>query len=61
MNKLKLANKAYKLYEQDISKIIQIIGSDFDDAFELKQKLLENFNKFKNITYLSRYIIGKLL
>jgi len=49
------------IYERDVEKIIKIIGDDFDDAFELKQRLLDNYNKFKDISYVSRYVIQNII
>ncbi len=49
------------IYERDIDKIIKIIGDDFDDAFELKQRLSDKIGKFKDISYLSMYVIKNLL
>ena len=33
---------------------------DFDDAFELKQRLSDNISKLKDISYVSKYIIHDL-
>lgn len=49
------------IYERDIDKIIKVIGDDFDDAFELKQRLSDNLSKIKNISYISKYIINDLI
>lgn len=49
------------IYERDINNIIKVIGDDFDDAFELKQRLSSNFTKFKDISYLSKYVIRNLI
>ncbi len=48
------------IYERDVEKIIQVIGADFDDTIELKNRLLENWNKLGSISYISRYVIGNL-
>lgn len=48
------------IYERDVEKIIRIIGDDFDDAFELKQRLSDNISKLKDISYVSKYIIHDL-
>lgn len=48
------------IYERDVEKIIQVIGSDFDDTTELKNRLLENWNKLGSISYISRYVIRNL-
>lgn len=49
------------IYEKDVNKIIKIIGDDFDDAFELKFRLKNNIKKLKNISYISLYVIKKLI
>lgn len=48
------------IYERDIDKIIKVIGDDFEDAVELKDRLVDNSQKFKGITYLSQYVIKGL-
>lgn len=48
------------IYERDVEKIIQVIGSDFDDTTELKNRLLENWNKLSSISYISKYVIRNL-
>lgn len=48
------------IYERDVEKIIQVIGDDFDDTIELKNRLLENWNKLGSISYISRYVIRNL-
>ncbi len=52
------------IYEYDIPKIMQIIGNNFEDAFELKNVLSKNIVSIQhnsNITFLSKYIIEQLL
>lgn len=52
------------IYEYDIPKIMQIIGNNFGDAFELKNVLSKNIASIQhssNITFLSKYIIEQLL
>lgn len=49
------------IYERDVDKIIRVIGDDFDDAFELKQRLSDNISKLKDISYVSKYIIYGLI
>ena len=48
------------IYERDIDKILKIIGNKFEDSFELKELLLKNTNKLRNLSYISNYIIMKL-
>lgn len=45
------------IYERDVDKIIKVIGDDFDDTVELKSRLSANFNKLKNISSVSKYVI----
>lgn len=47
------------IYERDIDDIINIIGDDFDDIFEMKKRLIEH-SRSLNIGYISRYIIKNL-
>lgn len=49
------------IYERDVDKIIKIIGHDFDDTVDLKYRLSSNFNKLKNISFVSKYVILKLI
>lgn len=49
------------IYERDVDKIIKIIGDSFEDAFELKQLLINNMNKLNKISYISKYIISNLM
>lgn len=61
---LNLKNKKMLLdlgiYERDIEKIIKIIGDDFDDALDLKNRLLTSYDKLKNISFISKYVIRSL-
>lgn len=52
------------VFDKDVNNIIRIIGDDFEDAFELKQRLNNNFNRIDksgNISYLSKYIISQII
>lgn len=49
------------VYERDIERILRIIGDDFGDAFELKQRLFENFSRLGRISFISRYVILNIL
>ncbi len=49
------------IYERDIEAVIKIIGEDFDDANELKDRLKTNRKKFKKLSYISKFIIENLL
>lgn len=49
------------IYERDIDKVIKVIGDDFEDAFELKFRLRKNLNRLNNISYISLYVIKKII
>ncbi|MFT9497734.1 hypothetical protein, partial [Anaerosolibacter sp.] len=49
------------IYERDIEKVIKVIGDDFDDAVELKQRLTDNFNKIKDVSYVTMYVIKNII
>lgn len=48
------------VYERDIDRIIRIIGDDFDDASELKRRLINNIDAMSGISFVSKYIIRAL-
>lgn len=49
------------IYERDIDYIIKIIGNDFEDAFEMKKRILQKVNiLMPKISYISQYIINTL-
>lgn len=49
------------IYERDVDTIISIIGSDFDDAFDMKRRLVDNFSRLiPIISYISTFIIRNL-
>ena len=48
------------IYERDVEKIIKVIGEDFDDTTELKNRLINNFDKLGAISYISSYVIQNL-
>lgn len=48
------------IYERDIETIVKIIGENYEDAFEMKQLLKDNLGRFKNISFISKYIIESL-
>ena len=47
--------------ERDVEKIIQIIGDDFDDIFELKIRLKNKLSQLSRISFISKYIIQELI
>lgn len=49
------------IYENDINKIINVIGEDFEDIQELRRLLKQNIKKFNNISYISKYVIKNLI
>lgn len=48
------------IYERDVEKIIKIIGDDFDDTTELKNRLINSLDRLRNISYISKYVIQNL-
>ncbi len=49
------------IYERDVDTIISIIGNDYEDAFEMKKRLLDNYGRIiGNISYISSFIIRTL-
>jgi len=48
------------IYERDVDSIIRVIGEDFDDVFELKNRLRANCEKFKSVSFISKYVIQNL-
>lgn len=59
-SKSKKMLKDLGIYEKDINLIIKIIGENFNDTFELKNLLIKNKDRFKKLSYLSKYIIDSL-
>jgi replicative superfamily II helicase len=49
------------IYEKDIDQIVNIIGENFQDAFELKQLLINNKEKLNNISIISKFVIKSLI
>ena len=49
------------IYEQDVEHIIEVIGDDYDDVFELKKRLQHSYDKLHKISYLSRYVINSFV
>ena len=41
------------IYERDIETIVKIIGDDYEDAFELKQRLQSAWDKLQDISFIS--------
>lgn len=48
------------IYERDIDKIIKVIGDDFEDVNELKNRLIQNIDKLDGISFISKYVIKEL-
>ena len=49
------------IYERDVDIIISIIGNDFDDAFELKKRLISKTTLLAGkVSYISNFIIKNL-
>lgn len=49
------------IYERDVENIIKIIGSNFEDELELKNRLIDNLNKLDNVSFISKYVINNLI
>ncbi len=49
------------VYDRDIKKILDIIGDDFEDAVELRQRLIKNRNRFNKISFISKYAIDRII
>lgn len=49
------------VYERDVETISKIIGSDFEDVFQLKDILMKNINKIKNVSFISQYILRQII
>ncbi len=49
------------IYERDVEKIIEVIGNEYEDINELKNKLIYNIEKLENISFISKYIIKNLI
>ena len=49
------------IYDGDIDYIIGIIGDDFSTINELQDKLRLHYEKIKNISIISRYVINNLI
>lgn len=48
------------IYENDIEKIISVIGDDFDDTNDLKERLKINKTRFNGLSFISDYVINNL-
>lgn len=51
----------FGIYERDVNEIIKIIGSDFVDVNDMKNRLNKNKDKFIKISYISKYIIDNYI
>ena len=49
------------IYERDVDTIVKIIGDDYNDTFELKERLQANWDKLQRISYISKYVIQSIL
>lgn len=49
------------IYERDIEKVIKIIGNDFEDEIELKNKLIDNIERLDSVSFISKYVIKNLI
>lgn len=49
------------IYERDVDYIAAVIGDDFSDVFEMKQRLIVQIDKLiKHVGFISAYIIRNL-
>lgn len=49
------------IYERDVDTIVKIVGDDYNDTFELKERLQANLDKLQRISYISKYVIQSIL
>lgn len=49
------------IYERDIEKVIKIIGNNFEDEIELKNKLIDNIERLDSVSFISKYVIRNLI
>lgn len=49
------------IYEGDIDQISNIIGNEFSSVSELQRLLIENYEKFKDLGIISRFVIERLI
>ena len=49
------------IYEKDIDEIVEIVGDNYDDIYDLKRRLIENFDLFENLSFISKYVIKSLI
>lgn len=49
------------IYERDIDTIIEIVGNDFEDTFELKKRLIAELSNLQGIGFISKYVIHNLI
>lgn len=50
------------IYEKDIDSISSIIGEEFDDINDIKNRIQQNITRIlSKISYISKYIIDNLL
>lgn len=49
------------IYERDVEAIVKVIGDDYEDTFELKNRLQAHLDKLQGISFISRYVIQSIL
>ena len=49
------------IYERDVETIVKIIGDDYEDTFELKNRLQFFWERLQGISFISKYIIQSIL
>ena len=48
------------IHEKNIDHIIKVIGTNFKDVFEMKKLLKNNYDNFRGLNFISKYIINSL-
>ena len=49
------------IYERDVEAIVKVVGDDYEDTFELKNRLQTHLDKLQGISFISRYVIQSIL
>lgn len=49
------------IYERDVERVINVIGGDFEDEIELKNRLQLNLDKIEKVSFITKYVINNLI
>lgn len=49
------------IYERDVEIVINVIGGDFEDEIELKNRLQLNLDKIEKVSFITKYVINNLI